>query len=280
MKKLVTLTSAGFAFFFCVFAFSYAFAAETTPSTLYGDAYVQDVLTARQPTPWNIVRHYVGDNSKLIALILTEQGVSLDSRAKFPVGMTVRVPQKYVKKELLPSPSAAEKLIADVEHRVELQNQAGLFRRNLEAKDRQIVGHWFFDALLIVAIIFLIRFHTKTVKRYDNDMDFVISDHRSAYKNLGEANEQIRVLQKDLATKKTWTPDEIKDALMGLTLRETRDLLEWEVITVQREGGGESKTKLKNLPDFLKNKDENLFDVPLRLMSDHKVASAPTEKSA
>lgn len=286
----------GLLFFLGIFAFSPSFADENIPSTLYDGGYVQDVLTSRQPTPWNIVKHYVGNNNPLITLILTEQGISLSPRAKFPVGMAVRVPQKYVRKDMLPSPSAAEKTLADAEHKAELQKQAELFIAELKIKDTQIIGHWIFDGILIVVMIFLLRSRFNSVKKNNEDMDFILSDHRDVFRKLGEANEKIGALQNELAAKKSakakrvWTPDEIKDALMQLTLRQTRDLLEWETITVQREGGGESKVKLKNLPNFLKDKDENLFDISLQCMSDHiisdhiqhsdTVAPAPTEKSA
>lgn len=274
----------GLLFFLGIFAFSPSFADENIPSTLYDGGYVRDVLTSRQPTPWNIVKHYVGNNNPLITLILTEQGISLSPRAKFPVGMTVRVPQKYVRKELLPSPSAAEKTLADAEHKAELQKQAELFIAELKIKDTQIIGHWIFDGILIIVVIFLLRLRSKSIKIRDTAMDIAMMNHDNAMHTLDKEN---RILQKTLAeitakksaeTKRVWTPDDIKDALMQLTLRQTRDLLEWETITVQREGGGESKVKLKNLPNFLKDKDENLFDIPLHLMSDHKVAPAPTEK--
>lgn len=286
MKKFVFT---GLMFFFGIFAFSPSFANENIPSTLYDGGYVQDVLTSRQPSPWSIVKHYVRKNDpKLIAFILTEQGISLSPRAKFPVGMTVRVPQKYVRAELLPSPSAAEKTLADAEHKAELQKQAELFIAELKVKDTQIIGHWIFDALLIVAIIFLVKFHVKIVKKNNDEMDIMRRDREDIVEGLGAVEKQNRALEDELCgmmttkksaeIKKVWTPDEIKDALMTLTLREARDLLEWEALTVQREGGGESQIKLKNVPNFLKDKDENLFDIPLQIMSGHKVASASTEK--
>lgn len=270
MKKLTILLSVGFAIFFGIFTVSLApvFADENMPSSLYDGGYVQDVLTAQQPTPWNIVKRYVGDNPKLIAFILVEEGVSLSSRAKFPVGMIVRVPQKYVRKELLPSPSAAEKTLADAEHRAELQKQSELLRTELKVKDNQIIIHWVFDALFVVVIVFLVRLHSKSVKKYDEDVSAVVWDIRGALKENRTLRDEIAA-KKKAETEKVWTPDQVKDALTRLTLRQVRDILEWEALAVERQGGGESKIKLKNLSDFLKNKDENLFDIPLHRMSDH-----------
>lgn len=285
MKKLLVGMFAGFVIFSCIFTVSLApaFADENMPSSLYDGGYVQDVLTSRQPTPWNIVKHYVGDNPKLIAFILVEGGISLSSHAKFPVGMIVRVPQKYVRRELLPSPSAAEKTLAEAEYRAESQKQSELLLTELKIKDNQIIIHWVFDALFVVVIIFLVKSKSKFVKKYDEGMSIAIQDLENAH----EENRALRgemAAKKNAETEKVWTPDTVKDALMRLTLRQVRDLLEWEALAVERQGGGESKIKLKNLSDFLKNKDENLFDVPLRLMSDHipqsdKVARASAKKS-
>ncbi|MBU6415054.1 hypothetical protein KGQ34_02335, partial [Patescibacteria group bacterium] len=111
MKKL-GIGFAAILFFFVMAVFGNAFAVggatvlsgdhktllssdnEILPSSggLYDNGFMNDVLTRRNPTPWNVVKHYVGNKPALIVQILKEQKISLDSSVKYPVGMAIRIP--------------------------------------------------------------------------------------------------------------------------------------------------------------------------------------------
>lgn len=154
--------------------------------SLYDNGFMNEVLTHRNPTPWNVVRHYVGNKPALIVKILKEQNISLDPSVKYPVGMAVTVPQKYVLKELLPTPSQAEVVIAQAEHQAELQKQANEFSALLKSKDSFIVASYGFLVLLLIALFAAVvaarSWHTKFVgaeatanargKEFEKDKDY------------------------------------------------------------------------------------------------------------
>lgn len=136
-----------------------------TSSSLYNGGFMNEVLTRKNPTPWRVVRHYVGNKPGLIVTILKEQGISLKPGVKYPVGMAIIIPQKYVLKELLPTPSAAAVAIAEAEHQAELRVQADKFFAALKTKDVSLSESYgfvlVFLVLLVAAIVVAMSWHDK-----------------------------------------------------------------------------------------------------------------------
>ncbi len=164
--------------------------------SLYDGGFMNEVLTHRNPTPWKIVRHYVGNKPKIIVMILKEQGISLDLAVKYPVGTVVRIPQVYVLKALLPSPSSAEAAVQKAELKGELMRS----ERKLEMKDNEITGHWVFHVLSALMIAVLIGFLMNTYSKYINTND-TATTLRARLSEASERGNRLYAGNIDLKTK-------------------------------------------------------------------------------